>query len=59
MSEREPIGWLETVTLEGSEESVTVVLEERQGNVVLLRQVDPCYPPPPRTPLYEGTSWSL
>jgi hypothetical protein len=54
MAEREPVGWLETVTLEGSDEPVKVVLEERQGNVVFLRQVDPCDPPPARTPMFEG-----
>ena len=54
MPEREPIGWLETVTLTGSEEPARVVFEERRGNDVILRQVDPGEPTPPRTPLCEG-----
>lgn len=52
--EREPRAWLETVTLEGSDEPVRVTLEERDGNRVLLRQIDPGEPVPPRVPLYEG-----
>jgi len=54
VSDQEPTGWLETVTLEGSDEPVRVLLEERQGDLVLLRQVDPCDPEPPRTPIYES-----
>lgn len=57
--EREPVGWLETVMLEGQTEPVRVVLEERQGSLVLLRQVDPGEPEPPRTPIYEGDQLAL
>jgi hypothetical protein len=54
VDDRDPEGWLETVTLAGSDEPVRVRLEERQGNRVLLRQVDPGEPLPPRVPLYSG-----
>lgn len=50
----EPVGWLETVTLEGSDEPVRVVLEERRGNELILRQLDPGEPLPSRIPILEG-----
>lgn len=54
MTEPEPVGWLETVTLEGSDEPVRVVLEERRGNELILRQLDPGEPLPSRIPIFEG-----
>lgn len=52
--ERMPRVWLETVTIAGATEPVRVALEERQGNHVLLRQVDLGEPTPPPVPLYDG-----
>lgn len=54
MTESEPVGWLETVTLEGSDEPVRVVLEERRGNELILRQLDPGEPLPSRVPIFDG-----
>ena len=54
MTEADPLGWLETVTLEGSDEPVRVALEERQGVDLILRQVDPEEPLPPCIPIFEG-----
>jgi len=54
MPEREPVCWLDNVTLAGSDEPVKVVLEERRGNELILRQVDPGEPTPPRIPMFEG-----
>jgi len=52
MSEREPDRWLDSVRLEGAEEVVRVTLEERRGNYVLVRQVDPAEPESERIPIY-------
>jgi hypothetical protein len=41
MPEREPVGWLDEVTLAGSDEPVQVVLEERRGNELILRSASP------------------
>lgn len=54
MSERDPVGWLESVTLEGSDEPVRVVLEEHRGKELILRQLDPGEPAPARIPIFEG-----
>lgn len=54
MAEEEPIGWLESVVLEGSEEPVRVTIEDREGSRLILRQIDPAEPEPPRVPIYEG-----
>jgi len=54
MPDAEPIVWMETVTLPESDVPVLVVLEERQGNQVLVRQVDPGEPKPARIPIYDG-----
>jgi hypothetical protein len=48
------IGWLSDVTLSGSDEPIRVVLLRREGNRVIVRQVDPCDPEPDRIPLFEG-----
>lgn len=48
------VGWLETVTLEGSDEPVPVTMLKREGTRVVARQVDPCDPDPERIPVYEG-----
>jgi len=50
----EPTGWLDTVTLEGADQPVRVVLDERDGHRVFLRQADPSDGDSPRVPLYEG-----
>lgn len=49
-----PTGWLESVTLAGSDTPVRVTVEERGGNRVLLRQVDPGEPEPERVPIHPG-----
>ncbi|MCE0485449.1 hypothetical protein [Ornithinimicrobium sediminis] len=54
MPDREPDGWLDNVALLGSDEPVKVVLEERRGNELILRQVDPGEPTPPRIPMFNG-----
>lgn len=54
MKDAEPVGWLETVVLKGSDEPIRVTLEERRGSRVLLHQVDPEDPEPQRVPIYEG-----
>lgn len=48
------MGWLGTVTLGGSDDSVPVTLLKREGTRVVVRQVDPCDPDPERIPLFEG-----
>jgi hypothetical protein len=54
MAEPQPVGWLSDVRLAGSDEPVKVVLEERRGTQLILRQTDPSEPDPPRIPMYEG-----
>lgn len=54
MDDVDPKGWLETVTLLGSDIPVRVRLEEREGKRVFLRQVDPNEENPPRVPIFEG-----
>lgn len=54
MTEPDPVGWLETVTLEGSNEPVRVVPEERRGNGLILRQLNPGEPLPSRILVFEG-----
>lgn len=50
----EPVGWLGTVRLEGSDDDVAVVLDGREGNKVFVRQVDPSEDEPARVPIFEG-----
>lgn len=50
----EPVGFLETVIMEGATEPVRVRFFERDGTRVLVRQVDPGEPEPERVPLYPG-----
>jgi hypothetical protein len=47
-----PTGWLDRVQLPGSDEYVRVRLEQRDGDRLLLRQVDPGDPEPERVPIY-------
>jgi hypothetical protein len=47
-------GWLDSVGIEGKDEPVRVTLEERIGSRVLLRQVDPGEPTPPRVRIHVG-----
>lgn len=55
MSDNEvPTGWLDRVQLEGADEMVRVRLEEREGNRVLLRQLDPGDPEAERVPIYSN-----
>ncbi len=49
-----PVGWLGKVKIEGSDEPKNVVLEEREGNRVFVREADPADGEPPRIPLFEG-----
>lgn len=46
--------WLDSVTLEGVEGPVRVVLDSREGNQVIVRQADPLDGDPPRVPLHPG-----
>ncbi|MFC4945664.1 hypothetical protein [Pseudonocardia sp. GCM10023141] len=46
--------WLASVTIEGSPDPVRVVLDGREGQVVYVRQVDPCDHDVERVPIYEG-----
>jgi hypothetical protein len=50
----EPTVWLATVQLEGSDNMVPVVLFERDGSTVYVRQVDPGEPQPARIPIFPG-----
>lgn len=51
--------WLESVRLKGSDKDVRVVFVERLGTTVVVRQVDPGEPDPPRIPLREGDQLEL
>jgi DNA-binding transcriptional ArsR family regulator len=50
----EPVGWLDSVTLQGSDTPVRAVLDGRDGNRVFVRQADPSDGDPPRVPVFEG-----
>jgi len=54
VADQTPVGWLSDVTLAGADRPVRVMLMRREGNRVIVRQVDPCDPEPERVPLYEG-----
>jgi|GEM_PF-2522888 len=54
MKLRVPKYWLETVTLEGREDPVTVTEYSREGSRVFVRQVDPHETDVGRVPIYEG-----
>jgi len=50
----EPIGWMDRVWIEGSDEPVFVTLLERRGHDVIVRQLDPSDTAVERIPIYEG-----
>ena len=44
----DPVGWIDKVRLEGSDDYVRVAFFERSGSDLLVRQIDPNEPEPPR-----------